>query len=240
MTVDYFLIDAPHTVPQEFATWQAAKEHHRAVFLRCIDAQDGSAERAALDAEGQAAKIEADRLERAARRAWSNKPKRSVEIHIHDDRGEARHCFTDQPLRFHAGFTAEDAAAGWRQAVAFYAFAGSAEDLDKQIDRAKADALDQLTSYWRDLAAAPVRRVIYQGQHYTRHELGEGIGFGGEAFRVVWLDAEQEPTVCNLFVQGRIPVWMRDKLPDNARSIEDLGYRIDPFPDNIEDGDVPY
>ncbi|WP_154717471.1 hypothetical protein [Sterolibacterium denitrificans] len=38
-------------------------------FLRCVDAQE-SAERAALDAEGQAAKIEADRLEQIAREAW--------------------------------------------------------------------------------------------------------------------------------------------------------------------------
>ncbi|CAM5534091.1 hypothetical protein AFAE65S_00113 [Alcaligenes phenolicus] len=69
MTVDWFLIDAPHVVAAEFQAWEAAKAHHRAVFLRCIDAQD-SAERAALDAEGQAAKIEADRLEQIAREAW--------------------------------------------------------------------------------------------------------------------------------------------------------------------------
>jgi len=28
---------------------------------------------------------------------------------------------------------------------------------------------------------------------------------------------------------------MRDKLPDNARAIEDLGYRVDPFP-AMDDG----
>jgi len=35
---------------------------------------------------------------------------------------------------------------------------------------------------------------------------------------------------------------MREKLPDNARSIEDLGYRIDPFPavDDSLDDDPPY
>lgn len=70
MTVDWFLIDAPHTVPQEFAAWEAAKERHCAVFLRCIDAPDGSTERAVLDVEGRAEKIEADRLERIAREAW--------------------------------------------------------------------------------------------------------------------------------------------------------------------------
>lgn len=70
MTVDYFLIDAPHTAPQEFAAWVAAKERHRAMFGRCIDAPDSSAERASLDSEGKAAKIEADRLEQVARQAW--------------------------------------------------------------------------------------------------------------------------------------------------------------------------
>lgn len=70
MAVDFFLIDAPHVVPREFAAWEAAKEYHRHVFLRCIDAEEGSAERATLDAEGQAAKIESDRLEQIAREAW--------------------------------------------------------------------------------------------------------------------------------------------------------------------------
>ena len=73
MTVDWFLIDAPHVVPAEFRAWEAAKAHHRTVFLRCVDAQGDSAEQAALDAEGQAAKIEADRLEQIAREAWKLK-----------------------------------------------------------------------------------------------------------------------------------------------------------------------
>jgi hypothetical protein len=71
MTVDWFLIDAPHVVPAEFQAWEVAKAHHRAVFLRCIDAQ--GSKQTALDAEGQAAKIEADRLEQIARDAWKLK-----------------------------------------------------------------------------------------------------------------------------------------------------------------------
>lgn len=71
MTVDWFLIDAPHVVPREFEAWEAAKEHHRAVFRRCLAAPAGGADQAALDAEGQAAKIEADRLEQIAREAWA-------------------------------------------------------------------------------------------------------------------------------------------------------------------------
>ncbi|MDF6406813.1 hypothetical protein NMT76_25070, partial [Escherichia coli] len=97
--------------------------------------------------------------------------------------------------------------------------------------------------YWAELAeATDIQRVICQGVHYNWDALGQGIGFGGQAFRVEWLDADREPTECNLFAQGRIPVWMREKLPDNARSIEDLGYRIDPFPavDDSLDDDPPY
>lgn len=70
MTVDWFLVDAPHVVPQEFQAWEAAKERHLAVFLRCCDAPAGSVEQAALDAEGRAIKIEVDNLEKVARAAW--------------------------------------------------------------------------------------------------------------------------------------------------------------------------
>jgi len=70
MAVDWFLVDAPHSVPQEFKAWDAAKKRHQAVFLRCCDASDGSPERAALNEEGQSLKIEVDRLEKIARDAW--------------------------------------------------------------------------------------------------------------------------------------------------------------------------
>ncbi len=243
MTVDFFLIDAPHAVPQEFQAWEAAKAHHRAVFLRCVDAEDGSAEQSRLDTEGWAAKAEADRLEQAARTAWLRAKRQSVEIHINNDTRETRHCFTEQPLRIHAGFTHQDAAAGWRQVLAFSSSPTPDADTLARIERAKSDAVSQLESYWAELAeATDIQRVICQGVHYTWDSLGQGIGFGGQAFRVEWLDADREPTECNLFAQGRIPVWMREKLPDNARSIEDLGYRIDPFPavDDSLDDDPPY
>ncbi len=230
MTVDFFLIDAPHAVPQEFQAWAAAKDHHRAVFLRCVAAEAGSAEYARLDAEGQAAKTEAARLEQVARAAWLHALRQSVEIHVNDDTREVRHCFTEQPLRIHAGFTHADAAAGWRQVLAFAASPSPDAETRARIERAKSDAVAQLTAYWNELASADVLRVIHEGQHYVAHELGVGIGFGGGAFRVEWLAPDREPTVCNLSAQGRIPAWMRAKLADNARAVVDLGYRVDPFP----------
>lgn len=70
MTVDWFLIDAPHTVPSEFAAWEAAKENHRAIFFRACKAEIGSAEFVALDAAGREAVAEVARLEQIARDAW--------------------------------------------------------------------------------------------------------------------------------------------------------------------------
>lgn len=72
MTVDWFLVDAPGTVPQEYQAWFAAKERHHEVFLRCCAAPVGSEEQAALDAEGKVLKAEVDRLEQIARDAWMN------------------------------------------------------------------------------------------------------------------------------------------------------------------------
>ena len=72
MTVDYFLIDGPHVVPAEFGAWVAAKERHAEIFRACIDAAEGSQERAGLDRAGLAAKAVADDLEQAARAAWRN------------------------------------------------------------------------------------------------------------------------------------------------------------------------
>lgn len=73
MTADWFLVHAPHVSPQEFQAWETAKERHRALVLRWCDAKEGSAEQAALDVEGQALKIEVDRLEQIARCAWKQK-----------------------------------------------------------------------------------------------------------------------------------------------------------------------
>ena len=73
MAVDYFLIDAPHTVPEEMEAMHAAYERWRAVFHRWYDAKLGSAERAKLDIEGTVLMKEVDRLEQVARAAWLKK-----------------------------------------------------------------------------------------------------------------------------------------------------------------------
>jgi len=73
MTVDYFLIDGPHSVPREFAAWELAKEQHKAIFQRAIAAEYGSELFRDLDQQGQKAAAEADRLEQIAREAWAKR-----------------------------------------------------------------------------------------------------------------------------------------------------------------------
>jgi len=69
MAVDFFLIDAPHVVPVEFAAWRAVETRFDDIVMRWCDA-DSDAEKAALDFESRVVKAEADRLYQVARRAW--------------------------------------------------------------------------------------------------------------------------------------------------------------------------
>lgn len=73
MTVDWFLVDAPGVVPDEFEAWRSAMARHHKVVLRCLDTKVGSAERDQLNAEGLALRLEVDQLERRAREAWLGK-----------------------------------------------------------------------------------------------------------------------------------------------------------------------
>lgn len=75
-------------------------------------------------------------------------------------------------------------------------------------------------SYWLELANDQmVDRVIFEGVHYTIDELGTGPGFGGQAFRIDWMDEQRAAVTCNLFLQGEIPDWIRNRLADNARAV---------------------
>ena len=70
MTVDYFLIDGPHSVPVEFQAWTDAKDRYMVIFRTWVAAGAGSDERVQLDKAGRAAQAVADDLERVARAAW--------------------------------------------------------------------------------------------------------------------------------------------------------------------------
>ena len=70
MTVDYFLIDGPHSVPVEFQAWTDAKDRYMVIFRTWMTAGAGSDERIELDKAGRAAQAVADDLERVARAAW--------------------------------------------------------------------------------------------------------------------------------------------------------------------------
>lgn len=90
-----------------------------------------------------------------------------------------------------------------------------------------ADAIVSDRAFWLDLTAR-VDSIISNGEHYVAHELGGG-GFNGRAFRVDWIDTSRSPLICNLSGQGKIPVWLRPKLPDNA-NITSLDYMLDVRP----------
>lgn len=77
---------------------------------------------------------------------------------------------------------------------------------------------ERTRDFWTDLIdnVDDELRVIVAGRHFVAHLFGSP-GFGGEAYRVKWLDVERPEVVCNLSFQGVIPDAFRAKLPDNAR-----------------------
>lgn len=84
---------------------------------------------------------------------------------------------------------------------------------------------ERTRDFWTDLIenVDDALRVVVDGRHFVVHLFGSP-GFGGEAYRVKWLDAERSQVVCNLSFQGVIPAAFRERLPDNAliRSIPSL------------------
>jgi hypothetical protein len=101
---------------------------------------------------------------------------------------------------------------------------------DGDIDFAMAEVAAFQERYWLNLAKNHKQdRVVCNGNHYVMHELGKGCGFGGAGFRVIWLDVSKPAAHCNLSAQGRVPMWMREHIPDNAaRIIQDkTNYRND-------------
>jgi hypothetical protein len=144
---------------------------------------------------------------------------KQVEIHYHSDTEQVRSyalAVDEMPLRFHAGFSQADSDAGWKQVVAFDA------GTDEEISNRKAESVAFHRRYWLDLAEKSLgTRVVVKGTHYTMHAISEGIGFGGRAYIVTWLDPNKPPTLCNLSAQGAVPAWMREGIPDNASSVQE-------------------
>lgn len=73
MTVDFFLVDAPHVVPVEFAAWRAAQDRHDAIVLEYLGLPAGAPGLAELDQAGREAGAESRRLEEIARQAWTTR-----------------------------------------------------------------------------------------------------------------------------------------------------------------------
>lgn len=72
MAVDFFLVDAPHTVPTEYNEWQAAYRRWHSLFKRVMESDQWHCNVDALEEQACTAKAEADWLEQIARQAWLN------------------------------------------------------------------------------------------------------------------------------------------------------------------------
>lgn len=77
-------------------------------------------------------------------------------------------------------------------------------------------------SYWSDLIPVRNNAVIVDGVHYMigPEDKGGMRGFGGRRFDVVFFNGKRITTT-NLWHQGTVPDHFRNRLPDNARFIED-------------------
>ncbi|GKS91586.1 hypothetical protein [Acidovorax sp. SUPP2539] len=75
MAVEFFLIDAPHTVPVEHAAWQEALARWRIAADRVFNCESwDNSQFERLNHAAVEAKQEADRLEQIARAAWRTAP----------------------------------------------------------------------------------------------------------------------------------------------------------------------
>ena len=90
-------------------------------------------------------------------------------------------------------------------------------DLDALFAPDPRTAEARTRDFWTDLIASvrDEHRVIAGGCHFVVHLFGSP-GFGGEAYRVTWLDAQRPPIVCSLSCQGVIPEAFWEQLPNNA------------------------
>lgn len=139
---------------------------------------------------------------------------RRVEIHLHIDSLQTRHHVMrdgESPFRFHSGFSSTDAVNGWKQVSEIGA------DTDEEIEQEKAERLESTKAYWEKfLQPYAETRIVQDGVHHVAHPVETGIGYGGKKFRINWLNKDLAPSICTLSTQGRIPVWMRSQMPDNA------------------------
>lgn len=142
--------------------------------------------------------------------------KERIVFYLNEDTLETRHAFMsmkDDPFAFSAHYTAEDVQCGWKAQSSSSAFDYTPEAIEAQHQ----DNVEFTRNYWTNLLDTVSEcRVVHNGIHYVAHPSGVGRGFGGRQFRINWLDAALAPTVCNLSVQGKVPLWMRDRIPDNA------------------------
>lgn len=146
-----------------------------------------------------------------------------IEFQLNEHTLETRICRISERevYRRHAGFTEEDSEAGWQQKRVM-----RADELDaEEIEAHRQEIVQNARNYWEEYlpgACQDEARVIVGRRHYVMAPAGTGSGFGGQRFRVTWLDPTRPPVIGNLSVQGDIPDWVSARYPANAARVEEL------------------
>lgn len=159
-----------------------------------------------------------------------------IQFLIHDDTLAVRHVLLEEGqdiVHFHSGYTREDCDAGWRSVKGVWL------DDEQAVRQEELEAVAHSRQFWEDLLRLPEdRRVVWQGHHHTVHESGTTAGFGGKLFEIRWLAPDRAPVVGHLWAQGRIPEWVRPRLPDNATEFVERADLLNPFAVEQETADV--
>lgn len=80
----------------------------------------------------------------------------------------------------------------------------------------------QVLRHWSSLASEPVPHVAHDGYLYIILDPKTMMDTGSALHHVKWRDPERSPGEYRLIPQGLVPDSMRERLPDNASSIEYL------------------
>lgn len=76
--------------------------------------------------------------------------------------------------------------------------------------------------FWLGLTDDPVQRVVHDGYLYIIFDPETMMNTGSALHRVCWIDPGRPEGEYRLIPQGKVPDWIRDRLPDNTSSLEYL------------------
>ena len=95
---------------------------------------------------------------------------------------------------------------------------GTCVECDIRVQGEK--SICHICAHWLDhIKRTADKRIVVNGSHYLVGPVG---GFGGRKWIIEFLDSEREGFTTNqLWYQGKIPSHFRDRIPDNARFVQE-------------------